>query len=56
VIVLVAGTLVVAAGAAVLFVIFRRFGEAKPNVGLMAGLVAFIFLACAVLFALSYMS
>jgi hypothetical protein len=55
VIVLVAGTLVFAAGALLLFAVFRRFAGAKPSFGLMAGLIAFIFLACAALFALSYM-
>ena len=54
VVVLVVGTLVFGAGAATLYVIFQRFKGAKPNLGLMAGLIAFIFLACAALFALSY--
>lgn len=54
IVVLVAGTLVFGTGAATLYVIFRRFQGSKPNVGLMAGLVVFIFLACLALFALSY--
>ena len=54
VVVLVAGSLIFGAGMLTLYVIFQRFKGAKPNLGLMAGLLAFIFLACAALFALSY--
>lgn len=54
VVVLVAGTLLFGAGAAALYVIFRRFQGSKPNLGLMAGLIVFILLACLVLFVLSY--
>ena len=57
---LVAGTLVVAAGTAVLLVIFRRFGGPKAggqsHLALMFGLIGFIFLACGLLFALSYVN
>jgi hypothetical protein len=52
--VLIAGTTVVGIGTVVLFLAFRAFGGGKPKLGLMAGLVAFVFLCCALLFALSY--
>lgn len=58
-IVLIGGTLVVAAGTVTLYIVFRRFEGPKAggqsHMGLMAGLIAFIFLACAALFAVSYM-
>ena len=54
VIVLIAGTLVIGAGAVALVMIFRGFRGSKPRMGLMAGLIIFVFLACAVLFALSF--
>ena len=58
IVVLVVGSIVMAIGATTLYVIFRKFGE--PNAGgqshttLIAALIAFIFLCCAGLFALSY--
>ena len=57
-IVLVAGTLFIAAAAVTLYIIFRRFGSkgaaGQSHMALMAGLVAFVFLACVLLFLLSY--
>ena len=53
-IVLIAGTIVMAVATGVLFLAFRAFGRAKPNFGLIGGLVAFVFVCCALLFALSY--
>jgi hypothetical protein len=58
IVVLVVGSIVVAIGTLTLYVIFRRFGEKKAggtshNV-LIAVLIAFIFLCCLGLFALSY--
>jgi hypothetical protein len=50
----VTGTLVFGAGAVTLWIVFQRFKGAKPKMGLMVGLIAFIFLACLALFALSY--
>jgi hypothetical protein len=41
-------------GTIVLALAFRSFGTKKPKFGLIAGLVAFVFVCCAVLFALSY--
>lgn len=56
--VVVAGTLIFSAAAVTLYVVFRRFGGAKAggraHITLIAGLVAFLLAACAVLFALSY--
>ena len=52
--VLAAGTLIAGAGGVTLYVILKRFEGAKPNIGLMGGLLVFIFLVCAALFALSY--
>lgn len=53
-----AGTFIITVGAVTLFFIFRRFGESKAggqaHMALIAGLLAFVLLACVVLFALSY--
>jgi hypothetical protein len=58
IIVLVAGSIVMAIGTITLVVIFRRFGEAKAGGAshktLIAALVAFVFLCCLGLLALSY--
>jgi hypothetical protein len=49
-IVLVAGLAVIGIGTVALFFVFRAFGAAKPwgtwHKGLMAALIAFIFLCC----------
>ena len=52
-IVLTAGLIVIAICTVVLIVAFRSF-DRKPRLGLIAALVAFVFLCCAILFALSY--
>jgi len=58
IVVLIAGSVIMAIGATTLFVIFRKFGEAnaggQSHTTLIAALIAFIFLCCAGLFALSY--
>lgn len=41
-------------GTIVLALAFRSFGTKKPRLGLIAGLVVFVFVCCAILFALSY--
>ncbi|HET8796076.1 MAG TPA: hypothetical protein VFO89_00205 [Thermoanaerobaculia bacterium] len=57
VVVLVAGSAVMAIGAAAVFLVLRGFGG-KPgsarHIAIAAALLGFIFVACAVLFALSY--
>lgn len=52
-VVLLAGTIVFAIGTTVLVFAFRSFGS-RPRMGLIAALVAFVFVCCALLFALSY--
>jgi hypothetical protein len=58
ILVLVVGTLVMGIGATTLFIVFRRFGEAKAGGAshktLIGALIAFIFLCCLGLLALSY--
>ncbi|HEV7767288.1 MAG TPA: hypothetical protein VGQ76_19960 [Thermoanaerobaculia bacterium] len=58
ILVLVVGTLVMGIGATTLFIVFRRFGEAKAggtsHKSLMAALIVFIFLCCLGLLMLSY--
>lgn len=58
ILVLVVGSIVMAIGTITLVVIFRRFGEAKAGGGshktLIAALIAFVFLCCLGLLALSY--
>jgi len=53
-----AGAFIITVGGVTLFIIFRRFGEAKAggqsHVALMASLLGFVFLACIILFVLSY--
>lgn len=53
VIVLVAGTLVMGAGTALLYFAFRSFGG-KKHPALIGGLVAFVLACCVALFFLSY--
>ncbi|HEX8411019.1 MAG TPA: hypothetical protein VF883_19305 [Thermoanaerobaculia bacterium] len=54
-VVLVAGTVVVGIGATVLFLAFRGAQKGRSmHMGLIGGLVAFVFLCCLALFALSY--
>jgi hypothetical protein len=52
------GTAIAVLSTAALYFIFRAFGEkgagGKRHIGLIAGLVAFIFICCFALFALSY--
>jgi hypothetical protein len=59
ILVMVAGSIVVAIGTVTLVIIFRKFGEAKAggrsHNTLIAALIAFILLCCAGLFALSYL-
>lgn len=52
-VVLVAGTLVVGTGALVLWLAFRR-AHRGLDMRLIVGLVAFVFVCCLVMFALSY--
>lgn len=58
IVVLIVGSIIVAIGTLTLFVIFRTFGEkkagGKTHQTLIAVLIAFIFLCCLGLFALSY--
>ena len=53
-VVLGAGAIIIGVGTIVLALAFRSFGTTKPRMGLIAGLVAFVFVCCALLFALSY--
>ncbi len=57
-IVLIVGGIIGAIGYGVLFLIFRAFGKqgagGSSHVGLIAGLIAFVFVVCLALFALSY--
>ena len=59
ILVLVVGSIIMAIGATTLFIVFRRFGEAnaggRTHRTLFAALIAFIFLCCLGLFALSYL-
>ena len=58
IVVLVVGSIVMAIGATTLYVIFKKFGDenagGQSHTTLIAALIAFIFLCCAGLFALSY--
>lgn len=58
ILVMVAGSIVMAIGTVTLVIIFRRFGEAKAGErshnALIAALIAFVLLCCAGLFMLSY--
>lgn len=58
IIVLIAGSIIMAIGTVTLYVIFRTYGEAKAggrsHKKLIAALIVFIFLCCLGLFALSY--
>ena len=58
IVVLVVGSIIVAIGTLTLYVIFRTYGEKKAGSTshntLIAVLIAFIFLCCLGLFALSY--
>ena len=53
-IVLGAGIIVVGIGTTALVIAFRSFGGKKPKLGLIAALVGFVFVCCALLLALSY--
>lgn len=57
-IVLIAGSVIMGAGAFALFYAFRAFGSAKAgrpaHLALIAGLIMFVFLCCLGLLALSY--
>ena len=57
-VVLIAGTFVIGVGAGTLVLVFRRFEGPKAgghtHMAIMFGLLAFVFLACLILFALSY--
>lgn len=53
-IVLGAGAMIMGVGTIVLVMAFRSFGTSKPRMGLIAALVAFVFVCCALLLALSY--
>lgn len=58
IIVLIVGSIIGAIGYVVLYFIFRAFGNKgagnSSHIGLMAGLLAFVFAVCLALFALSY--
>jgi uncharacterized membrane protein len=58
IVVLIAGSVIIGGGAVALFFIFRAFGGKKAgsssHLGLIVGLVTFIFLCCLVLFAVAY--
>jgi len=58
ILVLIGGFAVMGAGAAVLFVAFRRFARkdagSAAHIGIIAALVLFVLACCAGLFALSY--
>jgi hypothetical protein len=58
ILVLFGGLAVTGAGAAGLFVVFRRFGRkdagSRTHIGIIAALVLFVLACCAALFALSY--
>ena len=57
-VVLIAGALIFGIGAGTLFVVFKRFEGPRAggdaHMALIGGLLAFVLLMCAVLFALSY--
>lgn len=57
---MIAGSIVIAIGTVTLVIIFRTFGSTKAggksHKGLIAALIAFVFLCCIGLFALSYLS
>jgi len=57
-IVLIVGSIIGAAGYIVLYFVFRGFGGKQAgkssHIGLMAALIAFVFVVCLALFALSY--
>lgn len=58
ILVLIAGTVIIGGGAVALYFIFRAFGGKKPggssHMGLIIGLVVFVFICCLLLFALAY--
>jgi hypothetical protein len=58
ILVVVIGSIIMAIGTVTLVIIFRRYGDAKAGGAshkkLIAALIAFIFLCCLGLFALSY--
>jgi hypothetical protein len=53
-VVLGAGAIIMGVGTIILALAFQSFGGKKPRLGLMAGLVVFLFACCGLLFALSY--
>lgn len=58
ILVVIVGSMIIAVGTAVLFVVFRKFGEPKAggtsHKTLIAALLAFIFLCCLGLLTLAY--
>lgn len=58
IVVLAVGLAIAGIGTAALWFVFRSFGGQRPgsssHIGLMAGLVAFVFVVCAALLLLSY--
>jgi hypothetical protein len=48
------GAIIMGIATVVLVLAFRSFGTTKPRLGLIGGLVAFVFFCCVLLFALSY--
>jgi uncharacterized membrane protein HdeD (DUF308 family) len=48
------GAIIMGVATIVLALAFRSYGTKKPRMGLIAGLVAFLFVCCAILLALSY--
>lgn len=58
VIVMIVGSMIIAIGTTVLFIVFRKFGEAKAgetsHKQIFIALLAFIFLCCLGLLALAY--
>ena len=53
-VVLGAGAIIMGVATIVLALAFRSFQTKKPRLGLIAGLVAFVFVCCALLLVLSY--
>ena len=49
-----AGAIIIGTGTIMLALAFHSFGGKKPRMGLIAALLAFVFVCCAVLFAASY--
>lgn len=60
IVVLIAGSVIIGGGAVALYFIFRAFGGKKAgsssHLGLIIGLVTFVFICCVLLFALAYVA